>query len=369
MSDVFHPGGRLTIDLGALANNYRTLRDLSAPGACGAAVKANAYGLGLEPVCRTLRAAGCRSFFVALPEEAFALRGLLADADIYCLGGLTPGGAADYLAQSIRPVLNTLGEVDAWADAGAGSPCALHVDTGMNRLGLTLPEAESLAGDTQTVARLNLQLVMSHLACADTPEHPLNDAQVSVFDAVRALFPGVPASLANSAGVLQAPKFRHALARPGIALYGGASAPVTPNPIKPVVRLDARVMQVRAVPAGQSVGYGAAQTVPRATRLAILGVGYADGYHRLAGASDAQAGGSVAFGGSPAPLVGRISMDLMAADITDVAFDNVQPGDFATLMDAENPVDAVAAPAKTIGYEFLTGFGARYQRVYVGAAD
>jgi alanine racemase len=360
----FHAGGLLTINLGALTRNWQTLRDLAAPGACAAAVKADAYGLGLEPVSQALWKAGCRTFFVALPDEAFALRGMLRDAEIYCLGGLTPGGAADYVAHQIRPVLNSLADVSAWADTAPNAAAALHVDTGMNRLGLQMEEAEVLAVNTELMSRLKPSLVMSHLACADEPNHPLNAHQARSFAHVRTLFPDVPGSLANSAGTLLGAPFKHDLARPGIALYGGASAPVVPNPILPVVQLDARILQIRHAKAGQSVGYGAAQTLARDTRLAILAAGYADGFHRLAGSSDDTHGASATLAGRTAPFVGRISMDLIAIDITDPCFDAAKQGDLATLIDADTTVDTVAAAAQTIGYEMLTSLGRRYHRRY-----
>ncbi len=364
MSAPFHAGGLLTIDLGAIARNWQTLRDLAAPGACAAAVKADAYGLGLEPVCQTLWNAGCRTFFVALPDEAFALRSVLRDAEIYCLGGLTPGGAADYLAHQIRPVLNSMVDVTAWANAAPNAAAALHVDTGMNRLGLQMEEAEALAVNTELMSRLKPSLVMSHLACADEPTHPLNAQQARSFAHAHTLFPDVPGSLANSAGTLLGAPFKHDLARPGIALYGGASAPVVPDPILPVVQLDARILQIRHAKAGQSVGYGAAQILNRDTRLAILAAGYADGFHRIAGSSNDTPGATATLAGQTAPLVGRISMDLIAIDITDPCFDAVTQGDFATLIDAHTTVDMVAATAQTIGYEVLTSLGRRYHRRY-----
>ncbi len=365
-----HEGGRLTIDLRALVANWRELGDLAKPGNCAAVVKADAYGLGLQPVSRALWQAGCRTFFVALPQEAFALRGHCPEAVIYCLGGLTPGGAADFATHGIRPVLNTLSEVAEWATLKDDHQAALHVDTGMTRLGLTLTEASELAEDTDRVATLHLALVMSHLACADEPAHPLNDQQIARFDKVRSLFPGVPGSLANSAGTLQGARFRHDLARPGIALYGGEaiSAPSSSDQrttLRPVVRLEARIIQIRQARMGDAVGYGARETLKQDSRIAILGVGYADGYHRLAGSTNEAAGASVVIDGTHAPLVGRISMDLMAVDITDPAFGHLQAGDRVDLINETYTVNDVARVAQTIGYEVLTGLGRRYARTYI----
>ena len=358
-----HSGGRLTVDLGALARNWQALAELAKPGECAGVVKGNAYGLGLEPVSRALWKAGCRTFFVALPQEAFELRDLLPDAAIYCLGGLTPTGAADFADKAIRPVLNTLDEVREWAALESARPAALHVDTGMTRLGLTLEEATSLASDTDLLAQLDLTHVMSHLACADTPVHPLNDIQTANFARVRALFPGLPGSLANSAGTLQPERFRHDLARPGIAIYGGQSVVPSPIDLLPVVTLEARVMQVRTAKGGEAVGYGATKVLERDSRIAILGVGYADGYHRLVGNGR---GGQIMVGDHLAPLLGRVSMDLIAADITEAHFDDVRAGKFVELINAKITVDTVAGWADTIGYEVLPGLGPRYARTYLG---
>lgn len=358
-----HSGGRLTVNLGALVNNWRKLAELASPGECAGVVKGNAYGLGLEPVSRALWNAGCRTFFVALPQEAFELRAYLPEAAIYCLGGLTPTGAADFASHAVRPVLNTMDEVREWGAMDGARQAALHVDTGMTRLGLTIDDATHLAADTALLERLNLTHVMSHLACADTPDHPLNDVQIANFAHVRTLFPGLPGSLANSAGTLQSERFRHDLARPGIALYGGQSVVPAPMDLHPVITLEARIMQVRPAKAGDVVGYGATKTLQRDSRVAILGVGYADGYHRLVG-NDTDA--HVMINDQRAPMLGRVSMDLIATDITETHFDDVRAGMFVELINSSLTVDVVAGWARTIGYEVLTGLGPRYARTYLG---
>lgn len=358
-----HSGGRLTINLDALVHNWRALANLAKPGQCAGVVKGNAYGLGLERVTAALWKAGCRTFFVALPQEAFELRTYLPEADVYCLGGLTPTGAGDYARRAIRPVLNTLDEAREWASLDGPHPAALHVDTGMTRLGLTLDEAESLAGDKDLLDRLNLTHVMSHLACADEPDHRLNAVQIANFERVRALFPGLPGSLANSAGTLQGARFRHDLARPGIAMYGGQSVLPCSIDLHPVVTLEARILQIRPAKAGEIVGYGAARTLDRDSRVAILGVGYADGFHRLVGQHEEA---HVMINDQRAPLLGRISMDLIAVDVTGPQFDAVRAGMFADMINASLTVDVVAGWAQTIGYEVLTGLGPRYARTYLG---
>ena len=360
-------GGRLTIDLAALADNWRILAGRVRPGTrTAAAVKGDGYGIGLTEAGKALAAAGCDVFFVALPEEGVRLRRALPSATIYVLAGLSEQAVPAFVANRLWPVLNTSAEVDEWIAVrrnGATTGAAVHVDTGMNRLGLTLAEGLALGTARERVAALSPTLVMSHLACADTPSHPLNARQLARFREVRAAFPGVAASLANSAGVALEPDYHFDLARPGIALYGAAAGDAVP-PLRPVVTAEARVLQVREVTAGDPVGYGATEMRTGPARLAILGVGYADGYHRAASSSDGRPGARVFIGGRFAPLIGRVSMDLVAVDVTGLA--GVKRGDWAELFGSNVPVDEVAKHAGTIGYELLTGLGRRYARRYVG---
>jgi alanine racemase len=241
---------------------------------------------------------------------------------------------------------------------------AIHVDTGMNRLGLSLHEALTLARDPVLLAAVAPSLVMSHLACSDTPEHPLNLRQLALFREIRSEFPDVPASLANSAGVFLGQQYHFDLIRPGIALYGVGPVAGIENPMHTVVTAEARVLAIREAEAGETVGYGATETLTRPSRIAILAAGYADGYHRLAGSSDSRKGAHVMIRGEMAPLVGRVSMDLMAADVTDLP--RAVRGDWAELFGPNVPIDDVAARAGTIGYELLTGLGRRYARTYRG---
>ncbi|WP_073052647.1 alanine racemase [Kaistia soli] len=364
-AEIWGSGGRLTVDLGALARNWRTLADRAADAETAAAVKGDAYGIGLEQAVPALAKAGCRCFFVALPQEGIRLKALLPSATVYVLNGLLPGEAARLAAAGLRPVLGSMAEIDEWAAyraAGGDGRAALHVDTGMNRLGVTLDEAAALADRTEA---LGLSLVMSHLACADQPEHPLNAAQLGAFATAARLFPSLPASLANSAGLHLSPDYSFDLVRPGIALYGGRFGTDFPA-LEPVVCVEARIVQIRSVAAGETVGYGATQHVKRPSRIAILSAGYADGYHRMAGSSDGAPGASAFLHGRHAPLVGRISMDLMAIDVTDIP--EARRGDHAELFGPNIPVDQVAASAGTIGYELLTSLGKRYRRHYVGGA-
>ncbi len=368
---LLETGSRLTVDLAAIRANYRLLATRAAPAECAAVVKANAYGLGVEHVAPALWEAGARTFFVAHIGEARVLRGVLPEALIYVLNGLTPGAADILIEIQARPVLGSLSEIEEWAafekDRGMPGEAALHIDTGMNRLGLRLGEAETV-GEIFRAGRLGFtpSLVMSHLAVGDEAEHPLTRKQLADFRNVAALFPGVPASLANSAATLTGGDFRFDLCRPGIALYGGNPAPGAPNPLQPVVTLDARIAQIRRVPAGEGVGYGAVETLARASTLAVIALGYADGFLRAAGSSDAKKGAHAVIAGTRCSLVGRVSMDLIAVDITDLPEGAVSPGDFATFLGAGISVDEVAGHAGTIGYEVLTRIGPRSVRVHTG---
>jgi alanine racemase len=362
-------GTRLTIDLGAIVANWRWLAERSGTAECAAVVKADAYGLGVAPVARALAAAGARTFFVAHLAEARQVRAVAADAAIYVLNGLVPGTAAAVNAVAARPVLGSLPEIEEWTafaeDHGGEAPAAIHIDTGMNRLGLAIDEAAIVA---ERLAAGNLgftpALVMSHLACADTPDHPLNARQRAAFAEVRRLFPDIPASLANSAALVTGgADMLCDLCRPGIALYGGNPTPGRPNPMAAVVRFEARIVQLRDAPAGTTVGYGATATAKVPLRLAVLSLGYADGLVRAIGSSGGEPGADIAD--RRCPLVGRISMDLAAVDVTLVPADVVRRGDWATLIGNAIGIDEVAAAAGTISYEILTGLGRRAHRIYV----
>jgi len=357
---------RLTIDLGALVANWRTLAALAPSSETAAVVKANAYGIGVERAVPALAAAGCRTFFVATAAEGMEVRAAAPDTVVYILDGLPAGGAAALAARRLRPVLGTASEIAGWSDfrrQGGEGACAIHFDTGMNRLGLGPRDTAALIADPALMEVLAPSLVMSHLACADVPDDPLNPAQLSRFREVLSLVPPLPASLANSAGILLGAPYHFAVNRAGIMLYGGRG-PLDRPPLRTVVTAEARVLALRSVEAGKPVGYGATERTRRPSVLATLGVGYADGYHRLAGSSDARPGGTVFIRGRRAPLIGRVSMDLSVADVTSVP--GVAEGDWAELFGPSIPLDEAASAAATIGYEFLTGLGRRYERSSVG---
>jgi alanine racemase len=362
--------GRLTIDLGALADNWRALAGRAAPGRCAAVIKANAYGIGVSEAAPTLWAAGARVFFVAHFIEGIAARQALpAEARIYVLNGLESGAEpADYVAHRLAPAIGGEGELERWAayavNQGRTSPCAIHLDTGMNRLGF-----ESLAhlrtAMTTHGATSGADLLMSHFVSSEVPDDPLNLAQIELFEAARAAFPHLPASLANSSGMFLDPAPIYDLVRPGYALYGGNPTPGRPNPMRPGATLTVAIQQIRSIEMGMSCGYNAQWTARRPTRLATLLIGYADGLPRGAGATDAKPGAEVAVAGRRAPLVGRVSMDLAIVDVTDLPEDRVRVGDPVEFFGPAIDIDDFAARSGTIGYHLLTSLGPRYQREYV----
>jgi alanine racemase len=359
-------GGILTIDLGALTANWRSLASRAAPAACAAVIKADGYGCGIEQVATALVAAGCETFFVANLGEARRSRAAAPRAALYVLNGLLPGTAPAYAEANVSPVIGSRAELDEWnafrASSGWQGGAALHLDTGMNRLGFSLSEAGELAsraGNDPGIA-----LVMSHFACSEE-DHPLNATQMQRFREIRALFPGIQGSLANSSGIFLGADAHHDLVRPGVALYGANPLPGKPNPMRPVVSLQGRIVQTRAVAQGATVGYSATWRAKRATRLAVVSIGYADGFLRAASASDAREGAEAIVAGQRCPLAGRVSMDLIAVDVSDVPEARANRGDLVSLLDGEIGVDDLAARAGTIGYEVLTSLGRRYRRVYL----
>ena len=388
-------GAILEIDLGAVVANWRTLARLAAPATCAAVVKANAYGLGAAPVASALAAAGCRLFFVATLDEGIALRAALEHdrvtsirhpresgdsgqlvrrlplaprfrggdginpLEIAVLNGPFPRTAATFVEHALLPVLNEPGQIEEWARIGASAPeppAILHVDTGMARLGLTAPEFAALLENPLPIA---WRAVISHLACADAPEHPLNERQRRRFAEAAARLSGVPASLAASSGIFLGAPYHFDLVRPGAALYGVNPQPGRPNALRPVVHLAAKVLQVRQIDRGESVGYGAAHVMEGPGRIATAAVGYADGWLRSLG----HRGGGI-LAGRRVPLVGRVSMDLLTFDVSAVDPAAAHRGAMIELLGAAYGVDDAAADAGTIGYEILTALGARYHRAY-----
>lgn len=360
-------GGVLTVDLTAIAANWKRLYGMTVPVECAAVVKADAYGCGIERVVPALKKIGCRTFFVADIAEGRRVRAAAPDAVIYVLNGLMPGTAPALAEANLRPVINSTTELAEWdtfvSSSNWNGGAALHVDTGMNRLGLTPDEAVAIAPRLQSEGH-GFKLLMSHLACADILDHPMNDRQLRLFREIRILFRGVPSSLANSAGIFLGGTAHCDLVRPGIALFGGNPIPGQKNAMRPVVELKGRITQARSIKKGDTVGYGASWTAARPTRIAIIAVGYGDGYFRAAAAGKGKQPANVIIAGKLCPLIGRISMDLIAVDVTDLPTGAARRGEFATLIGGVIGVDELGAACGTIGYEVLTSLGRRYHRNY-----
>lgn len=356
----------LTIDLNALAENYRIVARTAAPARVAGVVKADGYGLGAALVAGALYAAGCRDFFVALTGEASALRpSLPADTRLFVLNGIAPGEEAALIAADAVPVLNCPADIARWGAAariaGRRLPAALQVDSGMSRLGLTPGDVAALAADAGLLAAFEIVLVMSHLACGDEPQAGANAAQLARFAELAATLPPAPRSLANSGGAFLGAGFHGDLVRPGIALYGAAPQMGRDNPMRPVVALAARIVQWRDVPAGTGVGYGLTSVADHDRRIATLSYGYADGWPRSLSNR-----GAAYVGGYRAPIAGRVSMDSICIDVTDVPPDVLMAAAHAELIGPNQTIDRVAADAGTIAYELLTGLRHRHARRIVG---
>ncbi|MGY6532027.1 alanine racemase [Glycocaulis sp.] len=358
--DARHEGpARLIVNLTALAANYRTLQSLSPAAETGAVVKADAYGLDAGHITRTLAHAGCRSFFTATPAEGAAVRAALngTEARIFVLNGYWPHSARLYREAGLTPVINALDELAAFS-AGGGGACGLHIDTGLNRLGLSEADAVSLLPGEGLLANCQLALVMSHLACADEPGREMNARQRTRFIAASARFGNATRSLANTGGVLLGPDYHFDLTRPGIGLYGVNPATEAPEPFTPVLHVDAPLLQVRAVKDGETVGYGARWQADGPRTIAIAGIGYADGLMR-----SARHGGFARLGEAAVPIVGAVSMDLTALDITG---HEALAAKTARVQFYGADLGPVAGAAGTIGYELLTRLGGRLERRYEG---
>src|SRR6266446_2162688 len=363
--------GVLTVDLDAIIANWRKLEKTAVPAECAGVVKADAYGCGAEQVARALSTAGCKTFFVATLGEARVVRAAVPTASIYVLDGFFQNTGEAYAKIDCKPVIGDLNELAEWdvfcRRSGWSGGSAIHIDTGMNRLGLSVTDAQGL------IPRINagdhgITLVMSHLASAEQLNNPVNARQLTAFREIASLFTSVPASLANSSGIFLGAQFQFDLVRPGAALYGVNPTPEADNPMQPVVELKARIAQIRNIERGESVGYGGTWTARRPTRLAIVSAGYADGYFRAGGSNDGTRGADVMVAGKRCPVAGRISMDLMAVDITDLPHNTARRGHMVTLIGEGITVDELAHHFGTIGYEVLTSLGPRYARIYKGGA-
>lgn len=357
-------GAILTIDFGAIRANYRLLAKKAGRAKCAAVVKANGYGLGGVDVARALQREGCDTFFIAHVSAGILLRKALdASPAIFVLNGLPPGSERECAAAGLIPVLNSLGQVEAWrkmAQASASKlPAALQADSGMARMGMAPAEVDRLAADAALLAGIDVVLVMSHLACADEPDSPANAEQLRRFKVLRKKLPAAPASLANCSGIFLGKAYHFDLVRPGAALYGVNPVPAKPNPMRPVITLESKVIQTRDVPKGEGVGYGHTFRAKKAIRTATISFGYADGWQR-------SAVGSAFFKGRALPFLGRVSMDSIVLDISSLPEGAIHAGDLVELIGPNQSVDDVAKLSGTIGYEVLTSLGDRFHRVYLG---
>lgn len=364
-----HETGIISIDLHQLQGNWQALSKLVAPAECAAVVKANAYGTDARHAIRALHAAGCRTFFVATAAEAATARDHgIDEAKFYILDGLLPGSGEELFKADAIPVLSSLAEIDEWIALGAGTPrpAALQLNTGLNRLGMSETEVDTLAADTARLNALDIRLVMSHLASADDPTDPANEAQRKMFERLRAKLPTAPASLAASDGLMLGRPYHYDLVRPGYALYGGQAFKGGATPVRPIVTVRCKVLQVRDVATGETVGYSGTWRASRPSRIAIIAAGYADGVPRASSAPHGHKGGLVGVGNVLAPVVGRVSMDLITVDVTDIV-PEPKRGDLVTLIGPGLTIEAAGQAAGTIGYEILTRLGPRFRREFLGA--
>ncbi len=360
----------LRIDLDALRANWRKLNEVSGSAECAGVIKADAYGLGIDQICRALTEEGCRTFFAATLDEGRRIRAVQPGAVIYILDGLLPGAAEYYSGFDLRPALSSLAEIREWAaycrERGRRLSAAIHIDTGMHRLGLPEYEVNELAADPSVLDDFRVTLLMSHLACADTPDNPMNEVQRETFERLTARLPPAPRSLANSGGTFLGPKYHYDLVRPGIVLYGGRAHEDRPNPMQTVVRLSAKVLQVFEAAPGDPVGYGALYTVERPSRIATIACGYADGFLRALSGSTGKPRPVGFIGDYPVRVIGRVSMDLITLDVSNVPADLAHRGAWVEVMGDRVTLDDLTDRAGTIGYELLSRLGRRVHRIYEG---
>lgn len=370
MTETANPLAVLEIDLTALEKNIRLIQNRVAPTArVAGVVKADAYGLGMAEIAAVHQKTGTPTFFAATPEEGERLRALLGPVpEIALLCGLVPGAAGFYRGFGLTPVLNSLGQLAEWRVEGGAAPAMLHLDTGMNRLGLDRVETARLLSEPALLDGIGLTALLSHFACADEANHPMTKRQKDDFERITAQIlaqkPGIRRSLANSAGIFASSSYYYDLVRPGMAVFGLNPTPGQGNPMQNVVKLRARILQIRQIGKNETIGYGATCLCPAPRRAATIGLGYADGFLRSLSNR-----GVLFWNGQPCPVLGRVSMDLVTVDVTDVTGRTPREGDWIDVLGPDQGADELAEQAGTIGYEILTSLGARYQRRYRRAPD
>ncbi len=360
--------GRLTVDLGAVVKNWQALNMISAGALTGAVVKANAYGMGVLPVASALYNGGAKFFFVATLDEALELRKELKDIHIFVFNGLYPNCCETYAQNKIIPILNSPTMLEEWlnfcASKNEAFSAAIHFDTGMGRLGFRMNESIWVKDKIDEIG-FAPQMIMSHLACADQPTHEKNRTQLSFFQSIIAQFPNIPASLANSAGLMNGKQNHFQMVRPGISLYGGRAVNGRKNPMAPVVKLEVPLLQIIKCKAGETIGYGATYTLDKDSEIAILALGYADGFLRSLSGTNRRHGGRVIINGKILPIIGRVSMDLIAVDVSELYGKTPKPGEMVEVLGKNLTVDDQADLGGTIGYEILTSLKGRYKRCYI----
>ncbi|MBH66900.1 MAG: alanine racemase [Rhodospirillaceae bacterium] len=355
----------LLVHLGRIVRNYRYLTKKLAPAECSATLKANAYGLGAVKVGQALKKAGCSTFFLATIDEAIELREAIRNqkTKIAVLNGVPRNTEHIFHRYNLIPVLNDLDQLNRWHDSNLKKniryPSTLHVDTGMNRLGLSLRDYKSAIESPTVLHGAHICLIMSHLACSDEPDHENNTQQLEQFKALSKLLPNIKLSLANSGGIFLGTDFHFDMARPGIALYGSLPGHEEINPLRHSVDLYGRILQVRQAEAGSAVGYGGTHKLKKNSRIAVVGTGYADGYQRSFSSAS-----YVFFEGFRLPVIGRVSMDTITVNISDVPESTITPGDFVEIIGDKFTVDDAAVVAGTVPHELFTGLGKRHSRIY-----
>ena len=369
---------QLHIDLHAITDNYRLLdRQTGADTRTAAAVKADGYGLGMTAISKALYQAGCRMFFTAQLAEAVTLRSALTrqgydGANIAVLEGFDQPDLPDYSAHQLTPVINHSQQAEMLAayqrQTQAALPAILHIDTGMNRLGYGKDTRSLLADKDSGLQEIELQLVMSHLACSDDPSDDYNRYQLEQFTQLIQPFAHIPKSLCNSGGIFLPSDYHFQLTRPGIALYGSMPDPATPDsPLRPVLSWQADIVQIRTLQTGERAGYGGEFIARTPTRLATIAAGYADGYARALYQPDRGQIATVEIAGKIVPLAGRVSMDVLIADVTSLTDAELETADHACLLGPHYSLTEMATDLDTISYEILTGLGDRPARLYDGA--
>lgn len=359
-----HSGPVLTVDLNAVRENYQYLRKTVAPSICAGVVKADAYGLGMDRIAAALADAGCTDFFVAWMDEGIDLRPHIPQSRIFVLHGALPGTASDLHQNNLIPVVNHLGQLAEWSNyarkIGKKLPVALHIDSGLNRLGMPEDEIKKLSKNPDLLAGLDLQLILSHLAIPALANHPMNESQLQSFRASLKILPPAPASLAASSGSFLGAEYRFDMVRIGSSIYGMNPQPNKPNPMRAVTRLEFPVLQIQELPVGKTVGYGCTFKTERPTRIVTLGGGFSDGYMRSLSNS-----GTIWIGDYRCPVVGRVSMDLITVDVTDIPSHLVQPGSMLAILHDQYTVNHLAGEAKTRTTEILCGLGRKPKRRYI----